>query len=121
MRRGGTYVVVLAAFLGDHADSHVEAVEEDAGGSEGQLRELQQDASLYDEVDAFRPATALIDGHHSVKNGGGARELGFSEEPLIRAFESHLGCGGQLFVSGVGGRRVSQRGRRWNGWGNSSG
>lgn len=81
--------MMLSAFLGDHADSHVETVEEDTSGRESQLRKSQQNASLNDEIDALCSAAALVDGHYSVENGGRASDLSVAEEPLIGGFKGH--------------------------------
>lgn len=85
--------MMLASFLGDHADSHVETVEKDAGGREGQLGKSEQNAGLNDEIDTLCSAAALIDGHHSVENGGRAGDLGVAEEPLVCGIQGHRrGC-----------------------------
>ena len=70
-RRRRAYVVVEAddgGFIGDHGMATEEAVEEDAGGGEGELGELEHDANLSDEVDAFAAVFALLLGSETVED-----------------------------------------------------
>lgn len=44
----------------DHGEAHEEAVQVDGGGGDGDLRQLEHDAGLPDEVDAFGAVLALL-------------------------------------------------------------
>jgi len=52
-RHGCTYIVVYPAFLLNHAEPHVEAVEEYRANPKGGLRQAKQNTSLVDKVDAL--------------------------------------------------------------------
>ena len=79
---------------GHHAYSHEESVKEDAGNCDCELRELEQDSSLCDEVDALRSAGSFFRKGKAVDNRGCAGNLFLSEQPLIRLFDSHFECRG---------------------------
>ena len=66
----------------DHAVAHEEAVQEDGGRGQGDLRQFEHDAYLQDEVHAFDAVFALFGGGESGEDGGREEELGFREEPL---------------------------------------
>lgn len=61
---------------------HQEALEEDAGGVNGQLLDLEHDADLQDEVQAFGAKVALRGEGEAVSYGGGVGDFCFGEEPL---------------------------------------
>lgn len=62
--------------------AHEEAVQVHRGGGEGDLRELEHDADLEDEIHAFAAGFALLLGGEAGEDGGREEEFGFSEEPL---------------------------------------
>ena len=66
----------------DHGMAHEETMQEDISGSEGDLRELEHDTDLQDEVDAFAAILALFFRGEAVEDGRRAEELVFREEPL---------------------------------------
>ena len=66
----------------DHGVTHIEAMKEDIGGRERDLWELEHDADLEDEIDAFAAVFALFLRGEAVKDRGRTEELLFGEEPL---------------------------------------
>jgi hypothetical protein len=54
----------------DHRMAHVEAMQEYIGGSEGDLGELEHDADLEDEVDAFTTVLAFLFRREAIEDGG---------------------------------------------------
>jgi len=50
--------------------AHVEAMQEYIGGSEGDLGELEHDADLEDEVDAFTTVLAFLFRREAIEDGG---------------------------------------------------
>ncbi len=78
----GTYVVMYTHFLRDHTSAHVKALEEDSSGSKRQLWQLEQNSSLYDEVDALRPSAALFLWGYAVEDGWSAEDFLLGEQPL---------------------------------------
>lgn len=83
--------------------AHEEAMQEDGGGGECDLWELEHYTYLQDEVHAFAAGFALFLGGEACEDGGGEEELGFGEEPL--------GFGEEEEFIGKGGGWVSWRGR----------
>lgn len=57
-------------------------MEEHARGCNGQLGNLEENASLEDEVAALRPQAALHFWGHAMNNGWGACNLRVREDPL---------------------------------------
>jgi hypothetical protein len=74
--------MVYTHFLRDHAFAHVEALEEDSSGSQRQLWQFEQNAGLYDEVDALRPAAAFFLWRKTVHDRGRAEDFFFGKKPL---------------------------------------
>ena len=62
--------------------AHIKAMEKDIGGRERDLGELEHNADLEDEVDAFAAVLALFLRGEAVEDGGRAEELLFGEQPL---------------------------------------
>lgn len=70
--------------------AHVETMQEYIGGGESDLRELEHDADLEDEVNAFTTVLTFLFRREAVEDGGCAEELQFGEEPLGFSEEEEL-------------------------------
>ena len=67
----------------DHGLPHVETVEEDRGGGQCNLRQLEHYAGLQDEVYAFGTVGTFEIGGKTCKDGGRAEQVVRGEEPLV--------------------------------------
>ena len=73
-----------------HRMPHEEPMQEESGGREGRLRDLQHDAYLREEVDAFRSIVAFLLHGHAIENRGRLGKVIEGEKPLV-AYSLQLG------------------------------
>ena len=79
-----SYVVMYAAFFFNHVESHVEAMEKDAGHPQGDLRDVENDAGLVYEIDALSSSQPLLRQRKlPFYYAGRARHFVCSEVPLV--------------------------------------
>jgi len=76
----------LVAWPALQAVAHQVAVEEDGGGAERRLRQLEHHADLQDEVDALSSQRALFFGGHAVEDGRCLEKLLVGKNPLLLGF-----------------------------------
>ena len=62
--------------------AHEEAVQENGGGGESDLRQLEHDTDLQYEIDALAAGLALLGWGEAREDGGREEELFLGEEPL---------------------------------------
>lgn len=74
--------MMYAPFLLRHAPAHIEAVEEDPRHPQGNLREVEHDAGLVDEVHTLGSAQPLLGRSNTIQYSRRAIHFLWGEGPL---------------------------------------
>lgn len=78
-----THVMMYPALFLDHAEPHVKSMEEDSGYPKCNLRQVEHDTGLVDEVDALGSPQSFFCRRDAIDNAWRALNLVRRERPLI--------------------------------------